>query len=61
MSTQHELKDLIAQLEAGYITRAEFVELKRRLLSSDVSNQMAADRCCWYRDVSSLMKFLEND
>ena len=32
MSVEDKLKDLIAQLEAGYITREEFDNLKARLL-----------------------------
>ena len=34
MSTQNELKELIVQLEAGYITREEFEVLKADLVSS---------------------------
>ena len=41
MSTQNELKDLIAQLEAGYITREEFERLKSKLLDADQSSTVA--------------------
>lgn len=34
MSIENNLKDLISQLEAGYITREEFDVLKADLLSS---------------------------
>ena len=34
MSSQNTLKDLIAQLKAGYITREEFDVLKAELMSS---------------------------
>ena len=44
MSIENKLKDLISQLEAGYITREEFERLKSRMLDAEQSATGAVDQ-----------------